>query len=54
MALLFIFRGICEEDEGLGNLIQPFIEPMAKSYLEIFEKATAQMREFFGLRDFYR
>ncbi|XP_060599995.1 E3 ubiquitin-protein ligase RNF213-like [Ruditapes philippinarum] len=46
-------RGICKADQGLGNLILPFIEPMAKSYLEIFEKATAQMREFFGLRDFY-
>ncbi|XP_053388233.1 E3 ubiquitin-protein ligase rnf213-alpha-like, partial [Mercenaria mercenaria] len=46
-------RGICKTDEGLGNLIRPLIEPMAKSYLEIFEKATEQMREFFGLRDFY-
>ncbi|XP_053396356.1 E3 ubiquitin-protein ligase rnf213-alpha-like [Mercenaria mercenaria] len=46
-------RGICKTNGELGNLIRPLIEPMAKSYLEIFEKASRQMREFFGLRDFY-
>jgi hypothetical protein len=30
------------------------IEPMADSYLELFEEASKEMREFFGLRDFYR
>jgi len=27
---------------------------MADSYLELFEEASTEMREFFGLRDFYR
>jgi hypothetical protein len=27
---------------------------MAESYLEVFEEASTEMREFFGLRDFYR
>jgi hypothetical protein len=30
------------------------IEPMADSYLKLFEEASTEMREFFGLRDFYR
>lgn len=36
------------------KLIKPMIEPMADSYLELFGEASKEMREFFGLRDFYR
>ncbi|XP_060586365.1 E3 ubiquitin-protein ligase rnf213-alpha-like [Ruditapes philippinarum] len=39
--------------DKLGSLIEPLIEPMAISYLDIFEKASKNMREFYGLRDFY-
>ncbi|XP_052807608.1 E3 ubiquitin-protein ligase rnf213-alpha-like isoform X3 [Mya arenaria] len=42
-------RGICGSSEDLGNLI----EPLSKSYLDVFAQATEKMREFFGLRDFY-
>jgi hypothetical protein len=30
------------------------IKPMAESYLDLFKEASTEMREFFGLRDFYR
>ncbi|XP_053396339.1 E3 ubiquitin-protein ligase rnf213-alpha-like isoform X2 [Mercenaria mercenaria] len=46
-------NGICQTDDNLSNLIEPLIEPMAASYLEIFDKASQNMREFYGLRDFY-
>jgi dihydroorotase-like cyclic amidohydrolase len=46
--------GICQTEDELGSLIEPLIEPMAISYLDIFEKASKNMREFYGLRDFYR
>ncbi|XP_053396342.1 E3 ubiquitin-protein ligase rnf213-alpha-like isoform X2 [Mercenaria mercenaria] len=46
-------NGICQTEDVLGNWIEPLIEPMAASYLEIFEKASQNMREFYGLRDFY-
>ncbi|KAL3881514.1 hypothetical protein ACJMK2_027946, partial [Sinanodonta woodiana] len=40
--------------KGLGfELVKPFIEPLAKSYLDLFKKASDKFREFFGLRDFY-
>lgn len=52
--LLFFFSGICQTDDNLGTLINPLIEPMAISYLEIFDKASESKREFYGLRDFYR
>ncbi|WAR07278.1 R213A-like protein [Mya arenaria] len=42
-------RGICGSSEDLRNLI----EPLSKSYLDVFAQATEKMREFFGLRDFY-
>ncbi|XP_053396010.1 E3 ubiquitin-protein ligase rnf213-alpha-like [Mercenaria mercenaria] len=45
--------GICSTKDKLGNWINPLIEPMAISYLEIFQKASQSMREFYGLRDFY-
>ncbi|XP_053396009.1 E3 ubiquitin-protein ligase rnf213-alpha-like [Mercenaria mercenaria] len=45
--------GICMTKDKLGNWINPLIKPMAISYLEIFQKASQSMREFYGLRDFY-
>ncbi|XP_060594302.1 E3 ubiquitin-protein ligase rnf213-alpha-like, partial [Ruditapes philippinarum] len=45
--------GICSTKDKLGDVINLFIEPMAISYLEIFQKASQSMREFYGLRDFY-
>ncbi|XP_053396335.1 E3 ubiquitin-protein ligase rnf213-alpha-like isoform X2 [Mercenaria mercenaria] len=45
--------GICSTKDKLGNWINPLIKPMAISYLEIFQKASQSMREFYGLRDFY-
>ncbi|KAL4233165.1 hypothetical protein ACF0H5_007850 [Mactra antiquata] len=45
--------GICQTEDDVSNWISPLIEPMAKSYLEIFKKASKEMREFYGLRDFY-
>ncbi|XP_052808614.1 E3 ubiquitin-protein ligase rnf213-alpha-like isoform X2 [Mya arenaria] len=46
-------RGICGGSEDLGHLIEYLIEPLSKSYLEVFAQATQENREFFGLRDFY-
>ncbi|XP_052808702.1 E3 ubiquitin-protein ligase rnf213-alpha-like isoform X1 [Mya arenaria] len=46
-------RGICGSSEDLGHLMEPLIEPLSISYLEVFAQATQEMREFFGLRDFY-
>ncbi|CAC5415234.1 RNF213 [Mytilus coruscus] len=45
--------GICSSDPYVQTLISPLIEPMAMSYLQLFENASKEMREFFGLRDFY-
>jgi len=52
--VLVNYRGICQTREELHTYIDPLIEPLSKSYLELFEIATGKMREFFGLRDFYR
>ncbi|WAR07198.1 R213A-like protein, partial [Mya arenaria] len=47
-------RGICgRSEEDLEHLMEPLIEPLSISYLDVFAQATEQMREFFGLRDFY-
>ena len=46
-------EGICSTDGKVLKFIKPMIEPMADSYLELFEEASTEMREFFGLRDFY-
>ncbi|XP_060597648.1 E3 ubiquitin-protein ligase rnf213-alpha-like, partial [Ruditapes philippinarum] len=46
-------NGICQTEDELGSWIKPLIEPMAISYLDIFERASKNMREFYGLRDFY-
>jgi len=48
-------RGICTTDESANvqQRIEPLIVPMAESYLEIFNKASKEKREFYGLRDFY-
>ncbi|CAC5418278.1 RNF213 [Mytilus coruscus] len=46
-------EGICSTDREVLKFIKPMIVPMADSYLELFEEASTEMREFFGLRDFY-
>ncbi|XP_052765375.1 E3 ubiquitin-protein ligase rnf213-alpha-like isoform X1 [Mya arenaria] len=48
-------RGICgsSNDEILQRIIDPLIEPLATSYLHVFNEATVVLREFYGLRDFY-
>ncbi|XP_022803330.1 E3 ubiquitin-protein ligase rnf213-alpha-like isoform X2 [Stylophora pistillata] len=52
--------GICSTDEGVKNLIQPLISPLADGYVELYmeQKNFATLKkwgkeEFFGLRDFY-
>ena len=50
---LFIYSGICSTDQVVLNILKPMIPSLAASYLKLFE-VSAEMREFFGLRDFYR
>lgn len=33
--------------------MEQYVTPLAKAYLELYE-STMKVREFFGLRDFYR
>ncbi|XP_053396011.1 E3 ubiquitin-protein ligase rnf213-alpha-like [Mercenaria mercenaria] len=47
-------RGICSTDEEILSQMEHLIQPMAVSYLELFNTASEKTREFFGLRDFYR
>ncbi|XP_052239407.1 E3 ubiquitin-protein ligase rnf213-alpha-like [Dreissena polymorpha] len=47
-------RGICQTNEAIQPFMEPLIEPLTLAYLEVFREASEQMREFFGLRDFYR
>jgi len=49
-----VFRGICSEEEVVLLRIKPIIKNMAEAYLDLFQAASKQLREFFGLRDFYR
>ena len=46
-------RWICSnrEDDPVKRRLEGYFEPLAKAYNEICKK---QVREFFGLRDFYR
>ncbi|KAL3881517.1 hypothetical protein ACJMK2_027949 [Sinanodonta woodiana] len=46
-------KGICFAKNHIYKHVKPFIEPLATSYLALFDKASAKLREFFGLRDFY-
>ncbi|XP_053396017.1 E3 ubiquitin-protein ligase rnf213-alpha-like [Mercenaria mercenaria] len=46
-------RGICSTDEEILSQMEHLIQPMAVSYLELFNTASEKTREFFGLRDFY-
>ena len=48
-----VYRGICASEESIKTHIMPIVEPMAKAYLDLYHSAL-EMREFFGLRDFYR
>ena len=47
------FRGICSTKRQVLQKIQPFVKPMAHAYLRLYNSAL-EIREFFGLRDFYR
>ena len=51
--LCFVFRGICSTDEIVQQRITRYVLPLAKAYLEMYHSAL-EIREFFGLRDFYR
>ncbi|XP_052224866.1 E3 ubiquitin-protein ligase rnf213-alpha-like [Dreissena polymorpha] len=46
-------RGICKTNLDVETLMEPFIEPISKAYIHVFETALKKMREFYGLRDFY-
>ncbi|KAH3727158.1 hypothetical protein DPMN_053084, partial [Dreissena polymorpha] len=46
-------KGICQTHEEVGTFIFPLIDPLSAAYLDIFNKASDKMREFYGLRDFY-
>ncbi|XP_052243455.1 E3 ubiquitin-protein ligase RNF213-like [Dreissena polymorpha] len=46
-------QGICHRNKVIQALIKPFIGPLSKAYLDVFNDASKQMREFYGLRDFY-
>ncbi|KAK3585587.1 hypothetical protein CHS0354_036774 [Potamilus streckersoni] len=46
-------EGICFTKTHVNNHVKPFIEPLARSYLDLFGEASVRLREFFGLRDFY-
>ncbi|KAL3881536.1 hypothetical protein ACJMK2_027968, partial [Sinanodonta woodiana] len=45
--------GICSSDATTLTLMKPLIKPLAESYLHLFRKAAKDVREFYGLRDFY-
>ncbi|KAK3585576.1 hypothetical protein CHS0354_036763 [Potamilus streckersoni] len=46
-------EGICFTKTHVNRHVKPFIEPLARSYLDLFGEASVRLREFFGLRDFY-
>ncbi|KAH3735719.1 hypothetical protein DPMN_042254 [Dreissena polymorpha] len=46
-------KGICQTTEDVESFLDPFIEPLSRAYLEVFQRASDRMREFYGLRDFY-
>ncbi|KAK3588412.1 hypothetical protein CHS0354_015933 [Potamilus streckersoni] len=46
-------EGICSSDATTLNLMKPLIKPLAESYLQLFKQASKNLREFYGLRDFY-
>ncbi|KAL3881511.1 hypothetical protein ACJMK2_027943, partial [Sinanodonta woodiana] len=46
-------EGICGTRTHVNKCVKPFIEPLARSYLDLFKEASVKLREFFGLRDFY-
>lgn len=52
--IYYFFSGICSADVDVQLDLEPMIAPMAISYLQLFTDASNEMREFFGLRDFYR
>ncbi|KAL3881512.1 hypothetical protein ACJMK2_027944 [Sinanodonta woodiana] len=51
--LMITAEGICVTKNHVYKHVKPFIEPLAKSYLDLFGEASVKLREFFGLRDFY-
>ncbi|XP_052083737.1 E3 ubiquitin-protein ligase rnf213-alpha-like [Mytilus californianus] len=51
--LLSSAHKICSTDEFVQDMIHPMIEPLAMSYLKVFDEAAKAKREFYGLRDFY-
>ena len=49
----FPSRGICATNKHVACRIEALVKPIAKAYLELYNSAL-EIREFFGLRDFYR
>lgn len=47
-------RGICGSNKFVRQRIKTLVRPMAKAYLDLYNSALVEIREFFGLRDFYR
>jgi len=45
-------KGICSSDANVARRIMGLIKPMSEAYLELYNSAL-EIREFFGLRDFY-
>lgn len=46
-------RGICSHDQASFACIEPYLENIARAYLELCTKAFESKREFYGLRDYY-
>ena len=51
--LEFSAEGICsnKKDDPVKARLKHYFKPLSEAYMEICKK---QVREFFGLRDFYR
>ena len=51
---MYISRGICVDKATVKNHLDPLVPSLAEAYLQLYDEAIKEKREFFGLRDFYR
>ncbi len=51
---MYISRGICVDKTTVKNHLDPLVPSLAEAYLQLYDEAIKEKREFFGLRDFYR
>ena len=51
---MYFCRGICVDKATVENHLDPLVRPLAEAYLQLYDDAIKEKREFFGLRDFYR